>query len=215
MRATSRRRTATRTRYGRKPTTPPPCTHAGICSRACATSRRTRCARDSPRVRAPTPGRATAPTRSGRTTRSSPRTRITTRWGARPTSAAWRTRRCSRGLPEAGIFLRDADAPSAQAQYPSENSHPNHGDLLHEPSIDSRAAFLRDPRPLRDVGLDELGEFIGRVADRLEAEGSDALLHLLELERLDDLVVQLGDDGLGRSRGSEQAVPSERLEPRQ
>ncbi len=43
-----------------------------------------------------TPGRATAPMRSGRTTLSSRRTRTTVRSGARPTSAARRTRRCSR-----------------------------------------------------------------------------------------------------------------------
>ena len=52
--------------------------------------------RDSPRTRAGIPGRATAPTRSERATLWSRRTRTTARWGARPTSAARPTRRCSR-----------------------------------------------------------------------------------------------------------------------
>src|SRR6267142_463131 len=41
-------------------------------------------------------------------------------------------------------------------------------------SIDARAAFLRHPRPLRDVGFDELAELLGRAADRLEAEARNA-----------------------------------------
>src|SRR6266568_1934823 len=110
MRATSRRPTVTRTAYGRKPTTPLPYTRGRICSRACATSRRTRCARDSPRTRAGIPGRATAPTRSERTTLWSRRTRTTARWGARPTSAAPPTRRCSRG-PANGSLQFHARGP--------------------------------------------------------------------------------------------------------
>src|SRR2546426_11775448 len=82
-------------------------------------------------------------------------------------------------------------------------------------SIDARAAFLRDPRPLRDVGLDELAELLGRVPDRLEAESRDALAHFPKPECLDDLVVQLRDDGLGRPHGSEEPVPAEHLEPRE
>src|SRR6266702_7929274 len=79
-------------------------------------------------------------------------------------------------------------------------------------SIDARAAFFRHSRPPRDVGLDELAEFLGRVADRLEAESRDALAHFLKPQCLDDLVVQLRDNGLGRSRGSKQPVPAEHVE---
>src|SRR5439155_21001802 len=110
MRTTSRRPTATRTRYGRKPTTPHRCTRAGTCSRACATLRRTRYARDSPPVRESIPGRATAPTRSVRTTLSSRRTRITVRSGARRLSAARPTRRSSWG-PANGSLQFHAGRP--------------------------------------------------------------------------------------------------------
>src|SRR5712691_10189118 len=82
-------------------------------------------------------------------------------------------------------------------------------------SIDAGAAFLRDPRPLRDVGLDELAELLGRVPDRLEAESRDALAHFPKPECLDDLAVQLRDDGLGRPRRREQPVPAEDVETRE
>src|SRR5882724_9178153 len=82
-------------------------------------------------------------------------------------------------------------------------------------SIDARAAFFRRSRPLRDVGLDELAELLGRIADRLETETRDAFPDFGELQRPGDFAVQPGDDGFGRSRGSEQPVPPEHVESRQ
>src|SRR5882724_4243960 len=43
--------------------------------------------------------------------------------------------------------------------------------------IHARAAFLHDPCPARDVGLDELAEVRRRVSHGLEAEGGDTLAH--------------------------------------
>src|SRR2546427_12569992 len=89
------------------------------------------------------------------------------------------------------------------------------GPTEHDRSIHAGAAFLRDSRALRDVGLDEFAELSGRVPDRLEAERRDALAHFLKPECLDDLVVQLRDNGLGRSRRREQPVPAEDVETRE
>src|SRR6267142_1230405 len=79
-------------------------------------------------------------------------------------------------------------------------------------SIDARAAFLHHLRPARDVGLDEFAEFLGRVADRLEAEAGDALAYLGIPQRAGDLALQLRDDAPRRSRRREQAVPAEYVE---
>src|SRR5258706_14604446 len=81
-------------------------------------------------------------------------------------------------------------------------------------TIHPRAAFFRDLRPARDVGLDELAEFLRRAADRLEAEARDALAHLCAPKRLDDLFVELRDHGVGSSRRGEEAVPADTTEPR-
>src|SRR5712691_10460874 len=82
-------------------------------------------------------------------------------------------------------------------------------------SIDARAAFFRHSRPPRDVGLDELAEFLGRVADRLEPEARDAFPDLRRQQRPGDFAVQLRDDGFGRPRRREQPVPAEDVETRE
>src|SRR5712691_542918 len=89
------------------------------------------------------------------------------------------------------------------------------GPTEHDRSIHAGAAFLRDSRPLRDVGLDEFAELSGRVPDRLEAEARNAFPNLRQSQRLDDFAVQLRDDGFGRSRWSEQPIPAEHVETRQ
>src|SRR5437879_1672894 len=82
-------------------------------------------------------------------------------------------------------------------------------------SIDARATFLRHLRPPRDVGLHELAELLGRVADRLEAEARNAFPDLRRPQRAGDFAVQFRDHGLGRPRGREQPVPPEHLESRE
>src|SRR5258706_15218912 len=79
-------------------------------------------------------------------------------------------------------------------------------------SIDARAAFLRHALPPRDVGFDEIAEFLGRVADRLEAEARDAFPDLRRPQRPGDFAVQLRDDGPGGPRRREQPVPTEDVE---
>src|SRR5258705_11826121 len=86
---------------------------------------------------------------------------------------------------------------------------------ITDASIDARAAFFRHSRRLLDVGLDEFAELLGRIADRLETETRDAFPDFGELQRPGDFAVQPGDDGFGRSRGSEQPVPPEHVESRE
>src|SRR5258706_15231828 len=59
-------------------------------------------------------------------------------------------------------------------------------------SIDARAAFFRHSRPLRDGGLDELAELLGRIADRLETETRDPVPSFGDLD---------GPGGFGGRRG--------------
>src|SRR5258708_12736435 len=86
------------------------------------------------------------------------------------------------------------------------------GPTEHDRSIHAGAAFLRDSRPLRDVGLDEFAELSGRVPDRLEAERRDALAHFLNPECLDGLLVQLRDNALGRPPRRSKPVPPDHPE---
>src|SRR5258708_22678732 len=58
-------------------------------------------------------------------------------------------------------------------------------------SINARSAFLHDLRPLGDVGLDEVGEFIGRIADRLATETRAAVPDLGPPHRPGDFAARL------------------------
>src|SRR5437660_6455276 len=99
--------------------------------------------------------------------------------------------------------------------FATRSSHSAIGPTELDRSIDARSAFLRQFRPLRDVGFDELAELLGRVAERLEAEARNALPDFGEPQRPGDFAVQLRDPGPRRSCGSQQPVPAEHVEARE
>src|SRR3954447_21280860 len=75
--------------------------------------------------------------------------------------------------------------------------------------FDLRAGFLDELRPAGDVFLDEGAEFLGRVADRLEAEARHAVSYVGVLHGGDEKRVELIDHGARRAGGGEDAVPAE------
>src|ERR1051326_7274952 len=78
--------------------------------------------------------------------------------------------------------------------------------------LDLRAGLLDELRPAGDVFLDEGAEFLGGVADRLEAEAGPAVSYLGVLHGGDEEHVQLLDDGARGAGGDEDAVPAEDVE---
>src|SRR6185436_3412085 len=78
--------------------------------------------------------------------------------------------------------------------------------------LDLRAGFLDELRPAGDVFLDEGAEFLGGVADRLEAEAGHAVSYLGVLHGGDEERVQLLDEGARGAGGDEDAVPAEDVE---
>ena len=75
-----------------------------------------------------------------------------------------------------------------------------------------RAGLLDELRPAGDVFLDEGAEFLGGVADRLEAEVGHAFAGLGVLHGGDEERVELLDDGTRGAGGDEDAVPAEDVE---
>src|SRR3954469_14254534 len=75
--------------------------------------------------------------------------------------------------------------------------------------LDLRAGFLDELRPAGDVFLDEGAEFVGRVADRLEAEAGHAGSDVGVVHGGDEERVQLLDNGTRGAGGDEDAVPAE------
>src|ERR1051325_2025614 len=81
--------------------------------------------------------------------------------------------------------------------------------LTERQLLDLRVGLLDELRPAGDVFLDEGAEFLGGVADRLEAEVSHAFAGLVVLHGGDEERVQLLDDGTRGAGGGEDAVPAE------
>src|SRR6185295_20348266 len=78
--------------------------------------------------------------------------------------------------------------------------------------LDLRAGLLDELRPAGDVFLDEGAEFLGGVADRLEAEVGHAFAGLGVLHGGDEERVQLLDYWTRGAGGGEDAVPAEDVE---
>src|ERR1043166_4820002 len=81
--------------------------------------------------------------------------------------------------------------------------------LTERQLLDLRVGLLDELRPAGDVFLDEGAEFLGGVADRLEAEVSHAFAGLVVLHGGDEERVQLLDDGAPGGGGGGGAVPGE------
>src|SRR5262245_28419514 len=62
-------------------------------------------------------------------------------------------------------------------------------------------------RPLRDFRLDERGELGGRIADHVDAELVEFLLHVRQRERLEGVLMQAVDERGRRARGRHQPEP--------
>src|SRR6188474_1634705 len=78
-------------------------------------------------------------------------------------------------------------------------------------SVERRAGYFYDLRPLVELGLDEFGERLARVPRGAEALRREAILDVRRIERLPELCIQLAGDVGRRSCGNEQAVPRDRL----
>src|SRR5688572_11736516 len=74
-------------------------------------------------------------------------------------------------------------------------------------SISADIRLLDDPGPALDVRLDEPGELLRTVADRLRALGEKLPGHFGRLQHLHGLRVDSPDDRLRRGRRREQRVP--------
>src|SRR5258708_7882488 len=79
-------------------------------------------------------------------------------------------------------------------------------------SVHVRAGIPGDLRPLREFGLDESAERLGRAADALETEAGNTLLDIGKLQGLRDLIAQLADDRRRGSRWRHDAVPCRDVE---
>src|SRR6266581_1338983 len=95
----------------------------------------------------------------------------------------------------------------AQASVVPRRNAVNAANAFIGPSIEFRAGGLDDLRPPGEIGFDLRGEFLGRVADRIDAVAVQSLEEIRPLDDGDRIVVHPLHDLARGARGREKSIP--------
>src|SRR5258705_10362998 len=106
-----------------------------------------------------------------------------------------------------GLASRGSFAPWQRLKKRGQARRGAIGNAWSSSSVDLDVGVLDDFRPLRDFVFQELGEFGGGVADRLDAELRKALFDFRPAHGRAGLARQLVDDRFRRAGRCEQAYP--------
>src|SRR4030095_4672041 len=82
----------------------------------------------------------------------------------------------------------------------------------HDSRLEAKPRLLDQSRPLLLFGLDEVGEFLRRTADRVEATAGEALLNICAPDGLHDLAAEFAHDVLRRALWGHHAIPLGRVD---